>query len=153
MDNRREITKVTIYAVISDILKCIQTGGEHHIQFHREFERKDMDHFFIIVDELTCLRNTENVLCHFQIAAFGNPDRYPIDVLELVYRNRDERRHGGAFIRIRGGEIPLFMSPGILTLDDLAIKALIDMIVDSNEELINLIEKSGGRHAAKRTRK
>lgn len=153
MDNRRAITKVTIYAVIADILKCIQTGGEHKIQFHRKFERKDMKHFFIIVDELLDLRNTGNVLRHFQIAAFGNPDLYPIDVLEVVYRRGDERRRGGAFIRIRGGEIPLFMNPDVLVLDDLAVNALIDMIVDSNEQLIKLIEESGGNHATKRTRK
>jgi hypothetical protein len=153
MDNRRAITKVMIYAVISDILQWIQSDGYYNVQLQRGFERKDMNHFFIIVNELEQLRNTENILHHFQVAAFGNPDRYPIDILELVYRNEDEMRRGGIFIRIRGGEIPIFINPNVLTLDDAAINALVDMIVDSNEQLINLIEKSGGIHAAKRPRK
>lgn len=153
MDNRRALVKATLYAMISDILSWLQTDGRHVVQTRREFERKDMNHFFIVIGELDELREVGNNLHTFQIAAIGNPDRYPIDIMEIVYRNKDEFRRGGVFIKFRGGEIPLVLNPDVAVLDTFAINALIDVVVDSNTDLVNLIEKSGGKYVIKRSRK
>lgn len=153
MDNRRALTKVVITSAISDILTWIQTDGRHQVETHRPFKRKDMNHFWIIVDELDGLRGTGNINHHFQIAAIGNPDRYPIDIVEVVWREKDSMRRGGVYLRFRGGEIPIYLAPALIVLDIPGIRSIIDLIVDSNQALIDLIEKSGGKYAVKRPRK
>jgi hypothetical protein len=153
MDNRRELVKVTIYAVISDIFQWLQTDGHHPVQLRRNFQRKDMKHIFIITDEYDKLRHIDGNSHNFQISAIGNPDRYPIDILEIIYRETNDKRTGGLNLKFSGGEVPVVINPDIAVLDTNGINALINVIVDANVDLINLIEKSGGKYAIKRPRK
>lgn len=154
MDSKQAVLTVTICAVISDILGWILTGGRREVHLKRGFENKDLKNVFVIVDELETLRDTENVKHHFQISAIGNPHQYPIDILEVVYRDQDPHRRGGIYFRFLGGEIPTVMDPNLLVMDEAAINAMVTAIVGSNKDLLALLEfNPGGKHAAKRTRK
>lgn len=154
MDSKQAILVVTICAVINDIMKWILTDGHHHVQLKRGFENKKLKNIFVMVDELEPLRDVENVRNHFQISVIGNPHRYPIDVLEIIYRDADPHRRGGIYLRLLGGEIPIIMNPNILVMDEPAITALMKATVGSNKDILALLEfNPGGKHAAKRSGK
>lgn len=154
MDKKRAVLKVTVYAVISDILKWILTKGRTTINPKRDFQAKDLKGVFVIVDELEALRDTEEVLFHFQVSAVGNPNRYPIDILEVVCRKECPNKRTGIYIRFRGGEVPITLHPNILVLDDLSLDALVGVIIDSNDDLLSLInQSSGGTREIKRSGK
>lgn len=154
MVSKQAVLTVTICAVISDILTWILTDGRHRVNLKRGFENKDLKNVFVIVDELEPLRDVENVRHHFQISAIGNPHQYPIDVLEVVYRDSDPHRRGGIYFKFLGGEIPAVLNPNLLIMDEPAITAMVTAIVGSNKDLLALLEfNPGGKHAAKRTRK
>lgn len=151
MDSKQNVLGVTICAVINDILAWILTNGKRQINLKRAFENKDLMNVFVIVDEFEDLREVEDVTNHFQISAIGNPQRYPIDVIELIYRRPSSVSRGGIYLKFLGGEIPVVLYPNTLVMDDKAINAVVTAIIKSNKDLLDLLEfKSGGNRAAKR---
>lgn len=154
MESKQALLTVTICAVINDILGWILTNGQRAVELKRGFNHIDLKNVFVVVDELEELRDTENVLNHYQISAIGNPHQYPIDILEIIHREADPHRRGGVYFRFLGGEIPAVMSPNLLIMDEPAITALVKAIVGCNKDLLALLEfNPGGKHAAKRSRK
>lgn len=154
MDRQIRVVGVTICAVINDIVQWIMKNGNHDVKLQRGFEDRQLKTLFIVVDELAELRDTDNVNCHFQISAIGLPDKYPIDILEVVYKDSDPYQKGGIYFRFEGGEIPITLNnPPMLVVEPDGMLALMLTIVKANGDLINLIKqsKAGGRREIKRS--
>lgn len=154
MDKKIDVVALTICGVINDIVRWILTNGKHEVQLQRGFVSKELKPLFIIVDELANLRDIDNVNCHFQISAIGLPSKYPIDILEVTYKNADPYQLGGIYFKFDGAEIPVTLNkPGIILVGPDSQLALVRTIIKANTDLMNLIKqsKTGGRREIKRS--
>lgn len=152
MDKEREAICNMTCSIIAETLRWITSGGRERVETNIHI---DPINIFITVDELIGLRDTDNILNYFQIAAIGNPFKYPIDILEVVHQLADDEgcRLGGVYIRYKNNEFPLILTGNILALDGESVGFLVNQIIGDNEDLLKLIEHNspGGKRAAKKS--
>lgn len=155
MDSKLGLLKITVLSAVSDILSFIYTKGVGVFAPARGLKHDGLKNVYILLGELKELRDVEDTDYHFQISAIGLPSRYPIDIIEVIARKDRPNRPAGIYIRFNGGEIPMILYPNILVMNDESIKALIDVIVESNKPLLTLIEEgnTGGKNAVKKSGK
>jgi len=93
---------------------------------------------------------------YYTISLLCSRTGYPVDILDLIYRNRSETRLAGIYIRLGEMEFPMaYPSAAYLPMEGSTIVNLIDMWLKSQPDIMSTIKSAvrdaGGKNESQRS--
>jgi hypothetical protein len=149
MENKLSAAKSMVYDMV---IKAIEDGNKKESDYvsHRRLSDKPLKGFNLVIKKLP-LMNLPSVISYHSIVAYKDLGNTPCDVIDvIIYDDRMAFRFMG-FEPVASLHDNHFT--GIVILDKQDIDSMIDIVLVSNSELLELINECGGEYGAKKTRK